>query len=119
MPVSNENIGSRPYLVIPETHDAGAITAAYWPPSSPTSGLTGIGAVMRPVLVKAGHVAARHHHEFEQFLFVSSGGGQLECEAGSIPLRPGTALHLPAGAWHAAVFDSNTVLIELNLHPQT
>lgn len=93
------------------------ITAVQWPPSEPTPGLSGAGAVMRPVSVKAGHVAARHHHDFEQFLFVSSGGGQLDCESGSIPLRPGTALHLPAGAWHAAVFSEETVLIELNLHP--
>ena len=94
------------------------VTAAHWPPSAPTPGLAGAGAVMRPVLIKAGQVAGRHHHDFEQFLFVSSGGGQLECEGGPIPLRPGTALHLPAGAWHSAVFDADTVLIELNLHAQ-
>lgn len=93
------------------------VTAAHWPSSIPTPELAGAGAVMRPVLVKAGHVAARHHHDFERFLFISSGGGRLECEAGFISLRPGTALHLPAGAWHAAVFDDDTLLIELNLQP--
>ena len=94
-----------------------SITAVQWPPAAATPGLEGAGATMRPVSVEAGRVAARHHHDFEQFLFVASGSGTLDCEAGSIPLRPGTALHLPPGAWHSAVFDADTLLIELNLHP--
>ena len=77
--------------------------------------LPGAGATMRRVVAKAGHVATRHHHDFEQFLFVASGGGRLECENGGIALEPGTALHLPSGAWHSAEFTADTVLIEVNL----
>ena len=90
------------------------ITAAQWAPAEKAE-LPGLGGVMRHVAVKAGHVAARHHHDHEQFLFVASGSGRLECEAGSIPLHPGVALHLPAGDWHSAEFTADTVLIEFNL----
>ena len=76
--------------------------------------LPGSGATMRRVVIKAGHVAARHHHDHEQFLFVAEGGGRLECEAGAIALTPGVGLRLEAGAWHSAEF-SATVLIEINL----
>lgn len=96
--------------------DAPAITTTLWAPGA-TTPLAGAGATMRAVPVPAGHVAARHHHGFEQFLYVASGSAMLECEAGRIPLLPGTALHLPAGAWHSAVFDADTVLIEVNLNP--
>lgn len=75
------------------------ITAATWSPfGPPRSELPGAGATLRHVVVKAGHVATRHQHAFEQFLFVVSGHARLECEEGSIPLVPGTALHLQAGA---------------------
>ncbi len=90
------------------------IVAAAWEPSK-TAELPGRGATMRHIAIKAGHVATRHHHDHEQFLFVASGGGRLECEAGAISLVPGTALHLPAGDWHSAEFTADTVLIELNL----
>jgi len=90
------------------------ITAAVWA-SSEKAELQGRGATMRHVAIKAGHVATRHHHDHEQFLFVASGAGLLACEAGAIPLIPGTALHLPAGDWHSAEFTADTILIELNL----
>ena len=77
--------------------------------------LGGAGGTMRQVAIKAGHIATRHHHEFEQFLFVASGGGRLQCEAGAISLEPGTALQLDAGAWHSAEFMADTVLLEFNL----
>ena len=77
--------------------------------------LAGAGGTMRHVAVKAGHVATRHEHGHEQFLYVASGHGRLQCEAGSVALDPGTAVHLPAGAWHSAEFMADTVLIEFNL----
>ncbi len=77
--------------------------------------LAGTGGVMRRVAIKAGHVATRHHHDFEQFLLVLSGRGRLECEQGSIPLEPGTALNLKPGDWHSAEFMADTVLLEVNL----
>ena len=90
------------------------ITAAAWNPAEKAE-LPGAGGTMRHIAVKAGHTALKHHHDHEQFLFVASGHGRLECEQGSIPLAPGTALHLPAGAWHSAEFMADTVLIEFNL----
>jgi quercetin dioxygenase-like cupin family protein len=70
---------------------------------------------MRRIVIEAGAVAGRHHHDFEQFLFVAKGGGRLECEAGEIALEPGVGLRLEAGAWHSAEFTDDTVLIEVNL----
>ena len=92
------------------------ISAVRFPPegSGPPE-LKGVGGALRQVSIKAGHVSARHHHDFEQFLYVVSGHGRLECEQGSIPLEPGTALHLPPGSWHSAEFMADTVLLESNL----
>ena len=80
-----------------------------------TAILPGTGGAMRHVAIPAGTIADRHEHKHEQFLFVASGGGQLECEGGPIVLAPGVALHLPAGSWHGATFTSDTVLIEFNV----
>ena len=84
-------------------------------PAGARAELPGAGGTMRQVAVKAGHVAQRHHHGFEQFLFVVSGHGRLECEAGAVALEPGTALRLDAGAWHSAEFMADTVLLEMNM----
>ena len=91
------------------------ITATIWNPAEKAE-LPGEGATMRHVVVKAGHVATKHHHDHEQFLYVASGHGRLLCEEGSVALEPGTALHLPPGAWHSAEFTADTVLIEVNLN---
>ena len=82
---------------------------------STTASMPGTDATLRHVAIPAGTVAPRHHHDHEQFLFVASGGGTLQCEAGPIVMVPGVALHLPAGDWHGATFDVDTVLIEVNL----
>ncbi len=93
-----------------------SIHAARWSSAGPPrSELPGAGGVMRHINVKAGHIATRHHHDFEQFLYVVSGHARLECEQGTIPLEPGTALRLEAGAWHSAEFMSDTILVEVNL----
>lgn len=89
------------------------INSVQW--QSTTASMPGTGATLRHVMIPAGTVAARHHHDHEQFLFVASGGGTLQCEAGPIVMVPGVALHLPAGDWHGATFDVDTVLIEVNL----
>ena len=92
------------------------ITAVTWSPAGPPrSELPGLGGTLRYINVKAGHIATRHHHDFEQFLYVVSGHARLECEQGAIRLEPGTALRLEAGAWHTAEFMSDTVLLEMNL----
>lgn len=90
------------------------ISAARFPEAS-TAELPGAGGTMRRIAIKAGHVAARHHHDFEQFLYVVSGGGRLACEGGAIVLEAGVGLNLPAGAWHSAEFTADTVLLEVNM----
>lgn len=92
------------------------VTVAHWTPGGPAPApLPGAGATLRQVRVKAGHIAPRHSHPHEQFLLVLSGAGRLECEAGSVPLHPGTAIHFAPGAWHSAEFMADTVLVEFNL----
>ena len=96
----------------------GPVTAVLLPLDGPAPPpLAGSGAMLRQVHIKAGHVATRHSHPFEQFLLVLSGSGRLEHEGGSLPLHPGTAIHLPPGAWHSAEFMADTVLAEFNLTP--
>ena len=68
------------------------------------------------VRVPAGTSAPKHSHPHEQFVQVLSGSGTLETEQGLRPFGPGSVFHFPAGAWHAAVFDGETVLIETNLN---
>lgn len=93
-----------------------SVAAAQWGQSGPSpDALPGSGATMRQVHVKAGHIATRHSHPHEQFLLVMSGAGRLECEAGTVPLRPGTAIRFAPGAWHSAEFTADTVLTEFNL----
>ena len=77
----------------------------------------GAGADLKRIEIAAGTVAGRHDHAFEQFVQVIEGGGRLQCDAGEIELKPGTVLHFPAGAWHSAVFEQDTVLVEVNLRP--
>lgn len=77
--------------------------------------IPGLGASLKRVQIKAGAVAERHSHPHEQFVIVLEGGGRLECEAGSVALRPDTVLRFAGGAWHSAVFDTDTVLLEVNL----
>ena len=92
------------------------VITAVWDQNGPAPApLPGVGAVLRQVHVKAGHVATRHSHPHEQFLLVLSGAGRLECEAGSVPLHPGTAIRFAPGAWHSAEFTADTVLAEFNL----
>jgi quercetin dioxygenase-like cupin family protein len=93
-----------------------AVETASWDLHGPApAALPGVGASMRQVHVKAGHIATKHRHAHEQFLMVLSGIGRLECEAGTVPLRPGTAIRFAPGAWHSAEFTADTVLLEFNL----
>jgi quercetin dioxygenase-like cupin family protein len=75
----------------------------------------GESASLVMVRVPAGTRADRHSHSHEQFVQVISGTGMLETEQGARDFRSGSLFHFPAGAWHAARFDSDTVLIEANL----
>ena len=77
--------------------------------------IPGAGAELVRVEVPAGTRAGRHSHPFEQFVQVISGNGVLETEDGTREFRQGSVFHLPAHAWHAAEFHTDTVLIETNL----
>lgn len=76
--------------------------------------IPGSGGDLKRVRVKGGSVAERHEHDFEQFFLVQEGIGVLTCAAGEIALRPGVVIHFEPHAWHSAVFETDTVLIEVN-----
>lgn len=76
---------------------------------------SGDGASLVRLEIKAGSSAARHIHPFEQFVHVVSGAGRLETEEGNQRFSSGSLFHFPAGTWHAAEFDEDTVLVETNL----
>lgn len=102
--------------LIPNTSIPSVVSVPF--PAFTRAELGGTGGTIRQIAIKAGHIATRHHHDFEQFLFVVSGHARLECEVGAIPLEPGGALKLDAGAWHRAEFIADTVSLEFNLnHP--
>ncbi len=77
--------------------------------------LQGKGASLVMVRVPAGTQASRHSHPHEQFVQVLSGSGVLETEQGSEPFGAGSVFHFPPDTWHAAVFNTDTLLIETNL----
>jgi quercetin dioxygenase-like cupin family protein len=78
--------------------------------------IQGEGVSLVMVRVPAGMHAPRHSHAREQFVQVLSGSGILEMENGSQPFGPGSVFYFPPDTWHAAVFTSDTVLVETNLH---
>lgn len=80
--------------------------------------IPGVGASLVRVVVPAGVSAPRHSHDHEQFVQVISGSGVLETEQGRKPFATGSVFHFPAGEWHAAAFETETVLIETNLTAQ-
>ncbi len=74
----------------------------------------GKGGDLKRVAVRAGTVADRHAHDFEQFFMVLEGTGVLTCADGAIELKPGVVIHFEPDAWHSAVFATDTVLVEVN-----
>lgn len=77
--------------------------------------IPGVGASLVRIVVPAGTSAPRHSHAHEQFVQVLSGSGVLETEQGRAAFGPGSVFHVPADAWHAAEFETETVLVEANL----
>ena len=77
--------------------------------------IPGAGASLVRVVVPAGVSAPRHSHDHEQFVQVISGSGTLETEQGAKPFSAGSVFHFPPEAWHAAAFETETVLIETNV----
>jgi quercetin dioxygenase-like cupin family protein len=80
--------------------------------------ISGHGGDLKRVAIKAGTVAARHEHAFEQFFMVLEGGGVLQTATGETSLSPGVVVHFEPHAWHSARFDSDTVLVEVNFSPR-
>jgi quercetin dioxygenase-like cupin family protein len=81
--------------------------------------IPGQGASLKRVEIQAGTSADRHSHPHEQFVLVMEGSGNLRREAGEVELRPGTVIRFAPGAWHSARFDTDTVLVEVNLQSIT
>lgn len=77
--------------------------------------LEGTGACLVRVEIKAGTRADRHTHAHEQFVQVLAGNGTLETAEGCRPFATGSLFHFPPETWHAAVFETDTVLVETNL----
>jgi len=75
----------------------------------------GKGASVKQVEVPAGCIGERHSHDHEQFVLVLEGSGTLQCEGGPVDLKPGTVIHFEKDAWHSTVFDTKTLLLEVNL----
>lgn len=76
--------------------------------------LTGANGSLVQVEILAGTRAPRHSHPHEQFVHVVSGSGTIETAEGSKSFRAGSLFHFPADTWHAAVFETATVLVETN-----
>ena len=79
--------------------------------------IEGEDASLVMVRVAAGVSAGKHHHEEEQFVQVISGTGTLETQQGERRFGPGSVFHFPPRTWHAAQFETDTVLVETNLNP--
>ena len=77
--------------------------------------LQGSGVSLVMVRVPAGMKAPRHSHTHEQFVQVLTGSGVLQTEEGRHPFGPGSVFHFPPETWHAADFETETVLVESNL----
>lgn len=73
------------------------------------------GASLVAVTVPAGTEAPRHSHAHGQFVQVVSGSGTLTTEGGARAFAAGSVFVFPAGTWHSARFDADTVLVETNL----
>lgn len=79
------------------------------------SQIDGVGADIKRIEIPAGTRAARHSHAHEQFLIVESGLAQLTTAAGTMTLEPGVVVRFAPEAWHEALFERDTVLLEVNL----
>ena len=73
------------------------------------------GMSLVSVAVPGGTRGTRHSHDHDQFVQVVSGSGTLATEDGERPFAAGTVFVFPAGTWHLANFDTDTLLVETNL----
>lgn len=75
----------------------------------------GAGAGLVRVSIPAGVSAPPHSHPHEQFVEVLRGAGTLTTAAGARRFAAGDLFHFPPHTEHAAEFDEDTVLLEINL----
>lgn len=78
----------------------------------------GDGADLKRVEIPAGITAEKHEHPHEQFILVVEGRGRLTTVEGTTGFASGTVFRLEAHTWHSAVFETDTVLVEVNLKPR-
>jgi len=67
---------------------------------------------MRMIELEPGGHSPRHRHAGEHEIFVWKGGGELQAEGRSYPLRPGIAAFVPGGTEHQFVNTSETEKLE-------
>ena len=72
-------------------------------------------ATQQVITIPAGTQAGKHSHAFEQFVIVESGRAKLTTASGDCVLEPGVVIRFPPDTWHQAVFETDTVLLEVNL----
>jgi mannose-6-phosphate isomerase-like protein (cupin superfamily) len=61
--------------------------------------------------LEPGQSTQRHYHrETEEIYLVTKGSGELEVDGERLRVRPGDAILIPAGAWHALENDGTSEL---------
>ncbi len=81
------------------------------------SQINGEGADINRIVIPAGTQGGRHSHPFEQYVIVESGRARLTTAEGTCTLEPGVVIRFSPDAWHQATFETDTVLLEVNLRP--
>lgn len=77
--------------------------------------IPGQGADLKRIEIPAGTRAGRHSHAFEQFVLVEKGRLQLTTAEGTQLVTAGQVFRFTPDSWHQAVFEEDTVLLEVNL----
>lgn len=77
--------------------------------------IPGQGADLTRIEIPAGTRGARHSHAFEQFNLVEKGRLQLTTEEGTRLVVAGQVFRFAPDSWHQALFEEDTVLLEINL----
>lgn len=60
---------------------------------------------------KPGSATSSVSHETDEVAYVVSGSGRLDTDEGEVRFAAGNALHIPLGAWHAVVNDSDADVV--------
>lgn len=74
------------------------------------------GTLVR-ITIPAGLAASPHRHPHEQFVQIVRGSGTLTTKAGTRRFAAGDVFHFPADTEHAATFEEDSELLEINITP--